>query len=267
MKILTEKEQTRVAYLRGEIFEIIKTSVHIANLKHVLGSYVPSNNVFQRLVLLSLQNKLQDELVARLAELSKIPGGRDEKARRKNILQSTTFYSIRYVAIITTKRFMRLEKTFRAFVHQKKFVAKRNTQISHREFPKTLSKFFDIQISPKDVQWAIDYAVTIMQYIDTVLFGRRSIHFWNNSLNNLPKDLGMPGIIHSMLFAYSGLSKQARLEIFKYDVKQKRANLIRYYPSGLCLEESLGIIVYPNGHIKVAEGYPILQQNVQITRI
>jgi hypothetical protein len=156
-----------VSNLRGEVGEIIVSWIlwrnHLVEANSLRTGDPVADLENRRLVLLDiLADKLGDEIVARLSELSEPEIGK------------LTFY-------FANEKLSGLDdqiEDFRRFVIKNRLRRKRNTDISHKELPEKWSDHREIYISYSVIVRAIAMSLRLMKLIDAKLIGPGSKYFW-----------------------------------------------------------------------------------------
>lgn len=190
-----------VSNLRAEVGGAITTWVmlrHFIAQAALLRSPDPSENIGNRdLAFLDiLIHKLEDELIAKLAELG------DEKIGRTNF----------YFASQKLKTLSDESKRFSKFVVSKKFRQKRNQEIAHREQPEQWFEDRPIHIPYITLLRSLGMAVRLMKKFDRIHLGPASPYLWNEARKKRA-DLIAPARSMYLLLPHYRLSPEARIAV------------------------------------------------------
>jgi hypothetical protein len=156
-----------IANLRGEVGEVISTWILLKNFM-CQSSLLQTDDIQkdleneQLLMINSLVNKLQDEIISRLSELS------EKKVGRLNF-----FFAY--------QKINNLEKEvdeYSSFINKSNIKKKRNFDISHKELPERWSDHISINVPYKIVVIAIVKALRLMKEIDKHHLGPKSKYYW-----------------------------------------------------------------------------------------
>lgn len=174
LKIHNTQLDNLISNLRGEVGDIIITWKLLLKLKRNVGYlYTPdfekdSSNPDIALLEI-LIDKLEDEIISRLSELSE-----------QKIGQLTFYFAQR-----------KLEGTidisqdvidYKKFVDNEKIKDKRNQFISHKQLPETRTDFKEILISTRTIGKCLSLAVKLMVKIDKAILGPSAIYLWHEVL-------------------------------------------------------------------------------------
>jgi hypothetical protein len=159
----------------------------------------------QLVTLDTLKDKLEDEIVSRLAELAEQKVGR------------LTFY-------FAHLKFDALEKEtsdFTRFIKKNRIEEKRNYDISHKELPEKWTEHKSINIPyPMIVRGIVD-ALRLMKKFDTIHLGPRAKYLWREMRRRRYK-LVHPAKTGYMLMHYLWLSPNDRTRIIQEELLEGR---------------------------------------------
>jgi hypothetical protein len=210
LKIHNTQIDNLISNLRGEVGDIIITWKLFLKLKRNVGYlYTPdfekdmSNPDIALLEILI--DKLEDEIVSRLSELSE-----------QEIGQLTFYFAQR-----------KLEGTidisqdvidYKKFVDKEKIKDKRNQFISHKQLPETWTEHKEILISTKTIGKCLSLAVKLMIKIDKAFLGPSAIYLWREVLKKSTPPI-RPLNVNYMLLPHMNLDKKTRGIIIKKEIK------------------------------------------------
>jgi len=156
-----------IANLRGEVGEVISTWILLKNFMYQ-SSLLQTDDIQkdleneQLLMINSLVNKLQDEIISRLSELS------EKKVGRLNF-----FFAYQKMNILEKE-----VDEYSSFINKSNIKKKRNFDISHKELPERWSDHKSINVPYKIVVIAIVKALRLMKEIDKHHLGPKSKYYW-----------------------------------------------------------------------------------------
>jgi hypothetical protein len=158
-----------VSNLRGEVGDIVGTWVLLRQLMREssrLSSSDPAKDFTDPALgfLGALEDKLEDEIVARLSELGERKIGR------------LTFH----FAAVKLNAFGAEARAFSKYVEAAGFKAKRNHEISHRALPEQWSEHRSIFIPYRTLLRGIVRAVRLMKAIDVHVLGPKMVRQWRH---------------------------------------------------------------------------------------
>ena len=160
------------------------------------------NSSFNRLNILI--DKLNDEIVSRLSELS------EEK-----IGQLTFYFVSEKLGVIENDI-----KQFRKFITRNKFRIKRNHNISHKVCPEKWEEDKLIIIPYNLILKGIVRALILMKKIDSVVLGPSSKYSWHK-MRKKKYEVITPVKVQYMLMPYINLSKAERTAIVAEELKNE----------------------------------------------
>jgi hypothetical protein len=192
-----------ISNLRAEVGEIVTTWVLHAIIgfqihKDSTGDFSKDAENQSLSALSMIQNKLYDEMVARLSELA----------------QSRTGGLNFYFASQKLNAFQPDVAAFSKYVKSHKLTLKRNIDISHRQLPEQWTDHQHLHIPETHVLRAIAIALSLMKKIDRKVLGPASPYLWKE-MRKRRYDLKMPGHIAYMLLPYLNLTPEIRSRIVK----------------------------------------------------
>lgn len=204
----TEKDNL-ISNLRGEVGEIVTTWVLYRHLI-TKGDKLRTEDVKadmsngQLIFLNILSQKMQDELIARLSELSESKIGR------------LTFY-------FATEKLKALHddsEKFAIFIEVNGFRKKRNWDISHKELPEKWSdQRAPTQILYNKLLRAIAFALRLMKKIDRIVLGPSAPYLWRE-MRKRRYELIHPAKVGYMLLPYLKLSNGERTRIIEKEARE-----------------------------------------------
>jgi hypothetical protein len=198
-----------VSNLRGEVGEIIVTSIIMRHFiaegarrsTEVLDDDMKNSSLsFINL----LADKLRDELVGRLAELSY------KKVGRLNF----------YFAVQKLGKFEADARAFGTYIKKTGIHEKRNYDISHKELPEQWNEHRYLRISYRVLLRGLAMAVRLMKRIDREVVGVSAKYFWYEARKRRYKFTALQPRVAYMLLPYIVLPDDVRLKISE---EQERA--------------------------------------------
>lgn len=208
LRIAKTNKDVLVSNLRGQVGEAITTWVmlrHTMTQATAIRAPDLTKDIGNReLVYLEiLIQKLQDDLIANLAELG------DEKVGRTNF----------YFATLKLNDLAEEMRNFSKFVVSKKFRRKRNQEIAHREQPEQWFEDRPIHIPYRTVLRGLALAVRLMKAIDRLHLGPVSPYLWGEARKKRGQFLA-PARAAYLLLPYLYLPPDVRVHV----VLQEQAN-------------------------------------------
>ena len=204
LRVIRTEKVNFISNLRGEVGEIVTTWIlykHLITERDKLRTDDLKADMSNRqLVFLNmLSQKMRDEIIARLSELSETKIGR------------LTFY----FAAEKIKALQDDSEKFTNFIEINGFRKKRNWDISHKELPEKWSdQKAPIQIPYIKLVWAIAFALRLMKKIDRIVLGPSAPFLWREMRKRRYR-LIYPAKVGYMLLPHLGLSKKERALIIK----------------------------------------------------
>ncbi|HEV2616370.1 MAG TPA: hypothetical protein VGU63_07150 [Candidatus Acidoferrales bacterium] len=198
-----------VSNLRGEVGEVITTwtilRFLIAQQRKLSSPNVAADMRNRDLVFISvLRTKMQDELIARLSELSKTKIGR------------LTFH----FAAVKLKALQNETEAFRRFIQHHGFDEKRNYDLSHKELPERWSEHKYISIPYKTLLEGIARASVLMKKIDRKFLGPSAPYLWREiRKKRYSMTMNPPGSMY-MILPLLNLSKETREKIIMQEMAE-----------------------------------------------
>ena len=167
LRINNTETDNLISNLRGEIGEIINTWVLARNIMveaNELKTSDPAEDIENpRLAILNtIIDKLEDEIVAKLSELS------EQKIGQLN------FHFVQ----VKLNNFEKDVENFQRFVNKNRFHEKRNYDISHKELPEKWAEHKLFLIPYKTLIERIVTALRLMKKIDAEFLGPSSKYLW-----------------------------------------------------------------------------------------
>lgn len=195
-----------ISNLRGEVGEIVFSWTLLRQFMaesrnpDLDNSDIPLGNP-QHAILVALVDKLSNEIIARLTELSEIKVGR------------LTFHFVKE----KTGQFETEINAYRKFIEQNRFHEKRNYDISHKELPEQWHEHKYIHIPYKTVIRGITMALRLMKAIDRAHLGTSSTYLWKENRRRR-YNFFYPANVGYMLLPHLWLSADDRARIIEEEV-------------------------------------------------
>jgi len=210
LRIANTATDVLIGNLRGEVGEVVTTWVL---LRHFMSqaSKLKSDDVQREFsnkelaFLWLLTDKLHDELVARLSELS------DQKVGRTNF----------YFASRKLRQFEEDVRAFTKYVIAKKLRQKRNQEIAHREQPEKWFEDRQISIPYRTLVKATARALRLMKLVDRPVLGPSAPFLWCQARKKRYELEGPPRAVY-MLVPYFHLSAEDRIRIVEAEQLEGR---------------------------------------------
>lgn len=199
-----------ISNLRGEVGEIVFAWVmmrsFMAQSAGLRTTDLEKDFENPQLVMLdALTDKLNDEIVARLAELAEQKVGR------------LTFY----FAHLKLDQLEKETAEFARFIDKNRFQEKRNYDISHKELPEKWTDHKLIHIPYRVIVQGIVMALRLMKKVDTLHLGPRAKYLWREMRRRRYK-IAYPAKVGYMLLPYLWLSADDRMAIIKEEMDEGR---------------------------------------------
>ncbi|HEY5998577.1 MAG TPA: hypothetical protein VI078_04655 [bacterium] len=194
-----------ISNLRGEVGEIITSWVLCKDITRLVTQ--KSGDMQQDLMnpglirLFILGDRLTDDMIARLSELSEPKVGR----------LTFHFASVKLNALQADVR------RFATFIQRHRFDEKRNKDISHKECPETWSDHKYLHIPPRIILKAIARAVRLMKKFDVLHLGPGAKYLWVESRKKRYEPMSPPKIGY-LLLPHIRLSNEDRLRVLKEEL-------------------------------------------------
>ena len=256
LRISKTKIDNLVSNLRGEVGEITTTWTMLRRLMASANALRSKNETLEDRFkedannddlkfLDCLSDKLSDEIVARLSELSEAKIGQ------------LTFY----FAAVKLGAFHSEAKAFRRFIEKHGFLEKRNLDISHKELPEEWSDHRHRNIKSRLILECVALALIIMKKIDRKVIGPSSPYLWREVRRKRYSVMNPPKVSY-MLLPFMGLSKETRAKIIRAEMSEGRnvwsdmTTMINGVPARLSVCKEWGAILLPGGAL-LLDQYPL----------
>ncbi len=203
LKLLQTETDNLISNLRGEIGEIITTWIMMRYLVKE-GSRLFSGDITklfeneQFAFLNLLEDKLRDELVARLSEIA------ENKIGRLNF----------HFASQKLDRFQSEADAFSRFVAKRRLKEKRNRDVSHKNLPEKWSEHSMLSIQDRTICRAIGMALRFMKRIDEHQHGPLAKYLWR-AARKRRYNFTLPPQVAYMLIPYLPVLPEDRERILK----------------------------------------------------
>ena len=246
-----------ISNLRGEVGEVVTSWVLLrhmmARARELSSDDIAKDLANENLTFVHmLQNKLSDEIVARLSELAEAKIGR------------LTFH-------FAAEKLGKLEseaRAFRAFITCEKFQQKRNQDISHKELPEQWATHGPIHIPYRTLRRAVGHALRLMKKIDRIVLGPAATYLWPE-MRKKRYQLMAPACAAYMLVPHMNLSPQIRQQVILDEMAEGR-NVWSDMPATIngetvtvsaCREWGAFML---GGELMVLPHYPLQKLDIQI---
>jgi hypothetical protein len=246
-----------ISNLRGEVGEVVTSWVLLrhmmARARELSSDDIAKDMANEDLTFVHLlQNKLSDEIVARLSELAEAKIGR------------LTFH-------FATEKLGKLEseaRAFSAFITREKFQQKRNQDISHKELPEQWAIHGPIRISYRTLRRAVGHAPRLMKKIDRIVLGPSAKYVWPE-MRKKRYQLMAPACAAYMMVPYMNLSPEIRQQVILEEMAEGR-NVWSDMPATIngetgtvsaCREWGAFML---GGELMVLPHYPLQKLDIQI---
>ena len=253
LKIARTDANNLVSNLRGEVGEVITTWLLMRNFMAMAARATSGemekdiqNRDLQFLHL--MEDKLRDELVARLSELSEPEVG-----------QLTFYFATRKFKVLTDEA-----DAFTQFVRKNRLKDKRNTDISHKQLPEQWSDHrAEIRIPYRTLVRAVALALRLMKKIDSHVLGRSWLYLWHEARKRRDSFMYPPRSGY-MLLPYLNLEPAIRVKLVVEEVRAGRNVLsempttINGHPATILACKEWGVIVLPDGRLMPTDQYPLV---------
>ena len=245
-----------IANLRGEVGEIIFTWVLMRDLmaqSSQVASGDPAKDMRNRSLGFTnaLVDKLEDEIAARLSELSQ------SKVGRLNF-----HFAYRKLGLPQTR-----VNEFAKFVKKSRIKEKRDRFISHKDLPESWENHTFLSIPYRILLRGIASALRLMKQLDSQFLGPRAKYLWKE-MRKKRYDPLYPASASYLLLPYLHLSPGDRLRILGeeaaagQDVWEEVETKIDGKDARLLASKELGILNFGD-RLLVLDQYPI----IELTRI
>jgi hypothetical protein len=210
LRIHNTETDNLVSNLRGEVGEIISTWVMMRNFmvqanQLKTADYLKDLENPQLALLNTLIDKLEDEIISRLAELAEHKTGR------------LTFY----FAHLKINALEKEVSDFTRFIRKNRFEEKRNYDISHKELPEKWTDHKSISIPYFIVLKGVASAFWLMKKIDEIYLGPRAKYLWLESRKRRYKPM-YPAKVGYMILPHVWLSNEDRIKIIQEEMQEGR---------------------------------------------
>jgi len=210
LRVINTEMDNLVSNLRGEVGEIITTWTILRYLmaeEGRLSSGDLSNDLKdQNLMFISiLKQKMHDEIVARLSEMSTAKIGR-----------LTFHFAAAKLNALHTE-----EDSFRQFIQRERFEEKRNYDISHKELPEQWSDHQLLSIPYRTLLRAVARASALMKKIDRLALGPSAPYLWREMRKKRYSVMNPPSSMY-LLLPHLRLSNEVRSKIVMREMEEGR---------------------------------------------
>ncbi len=209
LRVIRTEKDNLISNLREEVGEIVTTWILykylITERRKLRTDDLKADMSNRQLVFLNmLSQKMRDEIIARLSELSETKIGR------------LTFY----FAAEKIKALQDDSEKFTNFIEINGFRKKRNWDISHKELPEKWSdQKAPVHIPYTKLVWAIAFALRLMKKIDRIVLGPSAPFLWREMRKRRYR-LIYPAKASYMLLPYLRLSEKERELIIKKESEE-----------------------------------------------
>jgi hypothetical protein len=256
LRIANTETDNLLGNLRGEIAEIVTCWILMRRFMSS-GTRLRSDDISKDLsnpdlaFVYLLNDKLEDDLVARLSELA------EEKIGRLNF----------YFAAQKLGKFHDDVRLFSHYIARNAFRKKRNQSISHKELPE---KWEDhkapIHIPYKVIVRAVAHALRLMKRIDRTVLGPSAPYLWREVRKRRYAPILSPPRVQFMLVPYYHLSGDDRLRIVREEEREgikvwtEMPTTINGLAAKLLVSEKWGVVMLGD-HPVALDQYPLRQLN------
>ena len=253
LKIARTDANNLVSNLRGEVGEVITSWLLMRNFM-AMATRAKSGDVdkdFQNRDLQFLhlmEDKLRDELVARLSELAEPEVG-----------QLTFYFATRKLNVLTAEA-----DAFTQFIRTNRLKEKRNKDISHKQAPEQWSDSRDeIRIPYRSLVRAVALALRLMKRIDKHVLGGSCLYLWHEMKKRRYNFMYPPRLAY-MLLPYLRLEPNIRIKLVVEELHAGRAvltempTMINGHPGSVLACKEWGVIVLPDRRVIAADQYPLI---------
>ena len=253
LKIARTDANNLVSNLRGEVGEVITTWLLMRNFMGMAAQarsedlekdFQSRNLQFLRL----MEEKLRDELVARLAELAEAKVG-----------QLTFYFAARKLNVLMSEA-----DSFSEFIRKNRLKEKRNTDISHKELPEQWSDHrAEIHIQYRTLVRAVVLALRLMKRIDADVLGRSWRYLWREARKRR-YDFMYPPRAGYMMLPYLNLPSAVRVRLVVEELQAGRdvlsevPTMINGHPGAVLACKEWGVIILPDGRLMPTDQYPLM---------
>jgi hypothetical protein len=192
-----------------------------------------------------LIGKLEDEIVARLSELSE-----------RKIGQLTFHFAAAKLGVLNDDVLH-----FRRFIEAKGFVEKRNLDISHKALPQTFADHRYRHIRYRTISHGVAMALRLMKRIDRRVLGPSAPYLWREMRKKRYVPMTPPSAGY-MIMPYLRLGEHDRARIVQEELNEGRSvltelpTLVNGEPAKVLAAKEWGGIVI-NGRLIMLDHYPI----------
>ncbi len=256
LRIANTETDNLLGNLRGEISGVVTCWILLRQFM-VSGNRLRSDDISKDLsnpdltFVYVLNDKLEDDLVARLSELA------EEKIGRLNF----------YFVAEKLGKFHDDVKLFSGYIDKNGFRKKRNQSISHKELPE---KWEDhkapIHIPYRVIVRAVAHALRLMQRIDRAVLGPSAPYLWREVRKRRYKPIVSPPRVQFMLVPCYHLSGEDRLRIIREEEQEgikvwtEMPTTINGLPTKLLASQKWGVVMLGD-HPVALDQYPLQQLN------
>jgi len=208
LRIINTELDNLVANLRGEVGEVITSWTVLRYLmaeeRRLSSTDIAADLKNQNLIFISLlRQKMHDEIVARLSELSTAKIGR----------LTFHFASAKLNALHAE------EDSFRRFIQRERFEEKRNYDISHKELPERWSDHQFISIPYRVLLRAVARASSLMKKIDRLSLGPAAPYLWQEMRKKRYSVMNPPSSMYLVL-PHLRLTNEVRAKIVVQEMEE-----------------------------------------------
>ena len=250
LRISRTNQDVLIANVRCQVGESITTWVMLRYTMAqaaVVRSPDPTKDIGNReLAYLDiLIQKLQDELIAKLAELG------DEKVGRANF----------YFATLKLHALSDEASMFSKFTVSKQFRRKRNQEIAHREQPEQWFEEHPIHIRYRTILRGLAMAVRLMKAFDRLHLGPAAPYLWSEARKKRGHFIA-PARVAYLLLPHLRLSSDARIRIALQEQAEGKIiwtemkTKVNGSPMSVLVNKEWGLLLLGNGVLPLDE-YPV----------
>jgi len=252
LRIANTQADNLMANLRGEIAEVVTTWTLLRRFM-ATGAGLRSDDVAKDFsnpdlaFVYVLNDKLEDELVARLSELA------EEKIGRLNF----------YFAAEKLGKFHKDASGYSAYIKQNKFREKRNRDISHKELPEKWDEHKLLHIPYRAIVGAVARALRLMKRIDRHVLGPSAPYLWREVRKRRYKPIVSPPRVQCMLVPYYYLSGEDRIRIVQEEVREGRevwsemSTIVNGLPTKVVASRKWGVVMLGEQYLPL-KTYPLV---------
>lgn len=207
LKIHQTDKDNLISNLRGEIGEIISSwvlyrdlMIQIFRVRSKDGLNKMTDPTLNRFYI--LEDKLSDEIVARLSELA------EEKIGKLNF----------YFASVKLNQLENETKDFCKYIEKNKFKDKRNYDISHKVLPEKWHDHKYLSIEARIILRGIAKALHLMKRFDSLHLGPSAKYLWHE-MRKKRYELMSPPKVGYLLLPYMRLSNEIRIKVALEEIR------------------------------------------------